>query len=484
MPRKKELFPRAAFAEIGAAGLKSFSGRIDEEFLRRLKGIKGVTTYNEMRRNDAIVGSMLFAVEQLIQNAALNIVPGEDTNEGLKAADLIKTALDDTSQPWIDVLSSILTFLPFGWSYHNVVLKKREGFNRDPRRNSKYNDGLIGWRKISLRGQDSLDRWELGENGSILGMWQRPPPTFQEFFVPIANSILFRTKPEKNNPEGTSVLRNSVRPYYFKKHLEEVEGIGVERELTGLPVMTPPEGVDIWNTKDDEARNALNQAETIVRSIRRDEHEGIVKPFGWELELLASAGQRTYDTSEIIGRWDQRIAVTLLADMLLIGHEKVGSFALVTSKTKLFSVAMEGYAKQIASIFNRFAIPRLLLVNGMSVEKPPQMEFGPIETPSLKELGEYVAKLSGAGFVLDEDLDKYLRQVANFPEPLGPPAEVVDVFDPNAEEKVVEGKEGTTTQTSVQSKPIKAVRETNKPQPKETGTKPKKLVKKWILVQE
>src|SRR5690606_2491763 len=113
---------------------------------------------------------------------------------------------------------------------------------------------------------------------------QVAPPSYNKVVIPMSKGLLFRTEIARDNPEGRSLLRNAYRPWYFKKRIEEIEGIGIERDLAGLPVLTPPENVDIWDPENVEAQRLRSRAESLVRNIRRDRSEGIVKPYGWELE--------------------------------------------------------------------------------------------------------------------------------------------------------------------------------------------------------
>ncbi|MCE2604181.1 hypothetical protein LH384_34385, partial [Pseudomonas aeruginosa] len=77
-------------------------------------------------------------------------------------------------------------------------------------------------------------------------------------------ALHFVTKSRKNNPEGRSVLRGAYRAWYFKRRIQEIEGIGLERDLAGFPVLTAPERMDLWDTDDPEMVEALNRAESIV----------------------------------------------------------------------------------------------------------------------------------------------------------------------------------------------------------------------------
>jgi phage gp29-like protein len=109
----------------------------------------------------------------------------------------------------------------------------------------------------------------------------------------------------------------------------------------------------------------------------------------------------------------------VLADFILIGHQAVGSFALASSKTELFAVAIGGWLTSIADVLNRHAVPRLLALNPeFAKAKMPTFAHDDIETPDLEGLGNYIAALSGAGMTLfpDEELEDFVRRAAGMPE--------------------------------------------------------------------
>jgi hypothetical protein len=412
------------FNQFGKIGLIQYDGMIYEEINQKLIGIKGIEIYKEMSEEDAVIGALLFAIEMLIRQVDWSIESYSDEKKDLEMADFVKSNMMDMSHSWEDLISEILSMLVYGWSYHEICYKKRNGFNKDVDKNSRFNDGKIGWSKISVRSQESLYKWELDNNGNILGMYQRPAPNYNLLFVPYEKSLLFRTVYKKNNPEGRSILRNAYRSWYFKKNIEIIEGIGIERDLAGLPVAWVPPELLNSNASVGE-KSVLSEIKNIVRNIRRDEQEGIVFPMAYDennnkiynLELLSSSGSRQFNTNEIIQRYDNRIAMTVLADFILLGHEKVGSFALSSDKTNLFSVALGAWLKSICEVFNRKAIPDLFLINGFDVERLPRLVFSDIESMSLEELGNYINKLAVSGVSLfpNKELEDYLLRVANLP---------------------------------------------------------------------
>lgn len=405
--------------EIGRIGQNRWGGVFREEFLTELQGRRGVQVYREMSENDDVVGSILFAVEMLIRQAEWDVQPGGGGAKDREAAGFVRGCMDDMQDTWTDTLSEILSFLPFGWSAHEIVYKRRCGQSRDVRLRSKYSDGLIGWQKLPIRAQETLYEWRYDGRDNLTGMVQLPPPDFGLIEIPVEKLLLFRTKSRKGSPEGRSILRNAYRDWYFKRRIQEIEGIGVERDLAGFPTLTAPEGMNIWDGDDPEMAAIRAAAERIVQNIRRDSLEGVVLPANWRLELLSTGGRRQFDTNAIIERYDTRIAMTVLADFVLLGHQKTGSWALSSDKTELFSMAIGAYLDIIAEVFNNQAIPRLIDLNGgyfSGLTDYPKLTHGDIEAPDLGQLGTFIQTITNCGALIpDEAVENYLRRVSGLP---------------------------------------------------------------------
>ncbi len=415
--------------ELGRIGQRRYhiSGmptQFMEEFLRELQGIKGVEVYTEMADNDATVGAILFAVEMLMRQAEFHVEPASESAKDKEAAEFVESCMHDMERTWTDYLSEIMSFLVYGWSYHEIVYKRRVGKSSSPITNSKYNDGLIGWRKIPIRSQDTLYGWNYKDGtDDLIGMTQQPPPDFGQIFIPLEKALHFRTRSRKDNPEGRSILRTSYRAWYFKKRIEEIEGYGIERDLAGFPVLYAPADMNIWDTSDPEMVEVLARAEYIVSSIRRDAREGLVLPGGengWKLELVTSGSRRQFDTNAILDRYNKSIATCVMADFLMLGHQAVGSFALADNKTSLFGLAIGTFLDVICEVFNKQAIPRLIDLNGehfKGISDYPKMEHGDIEERDLIQAATFLEKMTGCGLLTpDEELEAEIRRMAGLPE--------------------------------------------------------------------
>jgi hypothetical protein len=123
--------------------------------------------------------------------------------------------------------------------------------------------------------------------------------------------------------------------------------VGVERDLAGIPYAKVP-GRLLSADRTAEELTTYNAIVNIVTNLRNDEQAAIVWPNDrdeqgnpyYEFGLLTTGGSRLFDTGKIIERYDSRIAMAVMADFILLGHQQVGSYSLVSSKTNLFSTAL------------------------------------------------------------------------------------------------------------------------------------------------
>lgn len=412
------------FSEIGVTGIARSAGILDDEILPELRGARRAQAIRQMVSNDATIGALLFCIKMLVRQVDWRIDAASEDGADQEAAEFVRGCLfEDMSVSWADTLSDVISFLPWGWSLHETVYKRREGDSRDPSRRSRFTDGRIGWRKWPIRSQETLYRWQFDDTGGVQAMEQMAPPDYAVRVIPIDKALLFRTEGNRGSPEGYSILRNAYRAWRMKTRIENLEGIGIERDLAGLPVAyLPPEYMDPNATA---AQRATYQAvKDLVTGIRRDEQEGVVMPMAYDangkplfdLKLLTSGGARQFNTNETINRYDVRILMSVMADFLMLGAEKVGSFALSSDKTDLFAAAIGAWLGGIAGVVNQHAIPRLLRLNGMPTDSIPRLAHGDIEVPDLAELADYVMKLVGAGVLTaTPELEGHLREVASLP---------------------------------------------------------------------
>lgn len=418
--------PGTEMMELGATGLQQMGGLIHEEFLHQLQGKNALRAFREMSENDPIVRGMLYAIEMLLKGVEWSVEPGDESADSAEAAEWLGSVLEDMSHTMSDFISEWMACPIYGFAPFEVVLKLRNGDNEKPGLASKFDDGKIGVRKFAIRHPSTLDRWLFDEAGGIQGMVQRAAPKWAVVAIPIERMLLFRALTRKGNPEGTSLLRGAYVAWFRKKKLEGIEAIGIERNMAGFPLIYHPAE---WAVSGGPHSAMLDEVRQIVKRIKVDEQAGLALPAIFdengnrllEFSLVATSGKQGADVSPIIERYGRHMLMSVLADVIMLGHEKVGSFALADSKTNLFTVGLGALLDDIRDTMNRHLVPRLMRINGFKVTALPKFEHSDLETVDLTALSDYVSKLSAAGAPLfpseNGELERHLYRVAGLPVP-------------------------------------------------------------------
>jgi hypothetical protein len=381
--------------EIGRTGLQQFSGRIQADFLREFHGIEAYKRLNEMRLNSPIIGGLLNAIRMPI--LSMDWTPASTEGEEDVRLEILRAAIDNMSYGWNDHVAEALLFVPFGYYPFEIVYERGE-------------NGWLLWRKFSPRGQDTITRWQFSDDGGIEGFYQRVNFT-EEKFIPIDKTVLYRINVERNNPEGRSILRTAWTSYYYAKYISQSEAIGIERGMDGFPVITLPEGA---STDEDDSNSDAAKAAEFVRNIRNDEQAGMVLPNGWALDLLAPGAQSRLDADKVIRRYEARILMSSLAQFLNLGQEGVGSLALSSDQTDFFTMSVNAVADVIADTVTKYAIPRLLKLNGYDAAGL-SLTHTPANQEDVTKISGFLASVGDYLNWSAED-EVWLRQVARLPE--------------------------------------------------------------------
>lgn len=420
---------------IGDNGLRHRQGRVAEEWHRDLRGKNGIKTYRQMRDNSPVIGASMFILKSIITNLDWPVRRADDATDkdaAERAGQYLESIIEDMDHAWSDFIDgAVEAGLPFGFAPHEIVLKIRGGDSDDPRFRSRFDDRRVGVRKLALRPPHTLERWEISETGDILGMHQFNPTTGRRVFLPIGKLLLLRTTAVNNSPEGRSLLRNAYRPWYYSTNIEEIEAIGIERELCGLPHFeVPPHMMSESASAEDKQRiaNVKQQGQ----DIRNDERGCIVTPAyeysttqginvktGWNFSLVKSGGKRAMDTDAVIRRHEHRQAMSVMTELLLLGSSSVGTESLATTKMKMLGMAVGGIVDTlILGPFNNVLVPMIMRMNpDIPRDAWPVLGRGDVVAPSLEEVGQFLKYTVPHGVIVPDDkLEGAVRDLANLPD--------------------------------------------------------------------
>lgn len=400
---------------VGVTGLSFWRGYVNQEYLTQLKGGRAFKVFREMA-DDATIGALLDAITMPLLSAEFFVEPASEDKPDVEAAEFVESCRDDfTGYTWRQHVFDMMSALTYGFSIGEVVLKKRNGDKGKPP--SAYSDGRVGIATIDPRAQTSLDHWGMDEQQHVTSFIQRDPNTGVYHDIPAERMVHWAWRPEYRNPEGRSAMRSIYKDWYFRKNLEVIESIGIERDLAGLPMIRLPFGA----TKAD-ADTAL----AIVKNMRNDEEAGIVLPGpprgdkdgkGWDLELLGGGGKQ-YNARETIRDYDKKILMRFFAQFLLLGMDKVGTQALVKGSQDFFTLALKSIQQELLEVWNGQLIPYLFRFNSFSgLTGLPKLNWADPGKADIAGLSTLLKEMTAAQIITaSAELEDHVRSVAGLPD--------------------------------------------------------------------
>ncbi len=369
-----------------------FKSSIDDELETRLAGQGYIREFKKMADSDAICGAVLLAITKIFQS-----IEWKTVNDDKK---VLERSLANVN--WNERLDEILSFLIYGHDIQEVVYKKDD-------------DGMMVWKGMYTRPQSTILYWNHDDNGDLVSITQQGEEGEGEADININRCLHFASMKTRNNPQGKSIFRNAYRDWYYRTNIERIEAIGIERDLTGIPIMKPSDNDMLVDEKGKFT--ALGKwAWQTVKNIKNGHQEGIVLPNQWEFDLQGSPGQGQFDLNKVIDRYDGKMALSMLSQFLILGViNNSGSFALAAEQSSLFYQAVTGFANMVAHTVNTQFIgaPAMALLN--DIEQPKLVVVG-INKPDLEETASFLGRLLKYNIITPDDkLEEHLRDQASLP---------------------------------------------------------------------
>ncbi len=409
--------PRLRLSEQGHTGLRVSNKQIQEEANRVFRYPEFLRTVAEMR-NQPTVAAAFNVYRMLISRVKWTVEPPEGATEEQKTrAKFVQQCMYDMEGSWGSFISEVLTYLEYGFSIQEKVYRRRLRKN-----GSKYNDGLVGLRKLSPRGQDTIRFWYFSEDGRELeGVGQslinlENAARYTQIVaslnadsvieIPRSKFLLFAADSTKGNPQGRSLLKPIYLAYKRLEMLQDQELLGIAKDLAGIPlIQIPPKYMDPNASAEDKA--VYEMCKTIVNNLAAGEQRGLVFPKMidgeskldvFSISLLERKGQGI-DLDTVIQRYRMEILQALSVDVIAMGQSEGGSYSLADEKSSLLAMALDHRLKEIADVLNNDLVPQLFAINGWVDEELPKFKAGDIEDVSIDEYSKAVQRMVSVGAV-------------------------------------------------------------------------------------
>jgi len=422
------VIPRIQLGEQGVLGLKVTHKRIMEEAQAAFRYPAFIGTVNEMRNNPT-VGAAMNVYRMMISRVQWDVEPPvEATDVDKQRAEIIRTMMHDMEHSWGAFVESVIPYLEYGFAINEIVLRRRL-----KRNGSKFNDGLVGLKKLAPRSQDTICGWVFSDDGADLVAVEQSlkHTTNSARFANRTNEngtltidrekfLLFSASATKGNPEGTSLYKNIYLAFKQMTLLQNQELLGIAKDVQGiLKIAIPPRYLDPNASPEDQA--VVSAFQTIIDNYNAGTQRGLLVPNMIDPEsklplftydLMESKGGAKYDTEAVIKRLQGDILSALSVDILKLGSEGSGSFSLAESKSSVLALAIDYRLKEIAEVLNSHLMRTLYEMNGWDTTNMARFSYKDVEEVSLEEFSKAIQRIfSTSAIEVDREVLNRVRTV-------------------------------------------------------------------------
>lgn len=383
-----------------------------------LLGVARWNVYEDMVRDIAIIASGVRLFLNLMANAVWTVNPPEDLNDAQTTqaqeyADLAYDILFDMTSSWSTVVRKVAMFRFAGFSIMEWTAKMRA-------------DGAVGLLDVEHRPQRTIVRWQRDKGGTVEAVVQRVAGR-AEAVLPRSKVVYAVDDLLTDEPEGLGLFRHLAPTADRLKTFLDLEEVGFETDLRGIPIARAPLGElqkevhDAGEAGSDERTKAETRRQAMLRPLRefiekhiRNKKTGVMLPSDtflsegdkgkapsavpkWALELLNGDSQSFEQIAAAIKEMKQDLARIMGTEHLLLGSDGAGSLALARSKVGTFYLTVTSTLMDLVEIFDRDIIAPLADLNGWPDELRPQMGVNEISDRDLEQVLAALKDLATAG---------------------------------------------------------------------------------------
>lgn len=401
---------------LGSTNVLDIGGYLVEfERIRELFGERRFETYDRMVKDTTIVAAGVRLMLNLLANAEWSVSPAEGQEDNPRAkeiADLAYSAMFDMTTNWSTIVRKVAMYRFQGFSIMEWTAKRRD-------------DGAIGFMDIENRPQRSIVRWLRDASGTVEAVVQRLTASAQEVTIPRSKFIYGVDDTLTDSPEGMGLYRHLAVTAERLKEFLDLEKIGYETDLRGIPIARAPLGelqAEVKAAPDGDGKKKAEAARSAKLKPLRDfisKHvrnlkTGLLLPSDtyhtstpdssistttpkWAVDLLNGESSSFDAMAKAIVRMNEELARVLGVEHLLLGTGGTGSLALAQSKIGTFYLTITSTLMEMVEIFERDFIGPLADLNGWPEELIPSLGVSEINEMDIEMVSRVLMNLATAG---------------------------------------------------------------------------------------
>jgi hypothetical protein len=423
---------------MGLPGTPITAGFLRElgEYNPKMEGVNAIWTYQEMRRGDAQVASVLRGCKLPILAAQWQVKPPPDSEIGnrkletkglssfqfpgsrfqvssngagqataAKAKEISNFIRENlfsglewpthtgswVTQDWKEVVRYGLRMLDFGAACYEEVMAVDGDRIRVRRLADRQALTFYRWHTDPHAVDPSIPPYvyDDGETLYALEQWGYRSNRFEYVLLPTEKACIFTHDQEGANFWGIPLTRAMYPHWYLKHHLSRINAIACERNGLGVPlILLPP----------NPSRQDVAAAQQWVTSLAAHEKTGLSLPHGAEFKMVGIEGQ-IREILPAIEYEDAQIARCGFMNFMELGQRSTGSGSRAVGgvQAKFFYLASQYEADFIAARIRNTTIRRLVLFNFGPEAPVPYLVPSNVQARALEEAADIISKLAAVG---------------------------------------------------------------------------------------
>ena len=395
---------------VGRPGFAVYGGYVEEN--EKDKDLRSrderYRTYSEILANTSIVAAGTRYFLNLVGSSHWRFTPSDADTDGMYAERAEAMMTSDPATPWHRIVRRSAMYRFYGFAIQELTAQRHK-------------DGWYTIGDIEPRAQRTIERWDIDETGGVLGVTQRNPQDSVEIYLPRGKVIYLVDDSLHDSPEGLGLFRHLAKPARRLKRYEQLEGIGFDTDLRGVPVGRAPftelqKAVDDGRMTEDERATILKPLTVFLQDHIKGVHLGLLldsmpyessedagsKPAitkQWDAELLQGSSSSFSANAAAIERMNREMARILGVEQMMLGTS-TGSYALSQDKTNQFYLIVDGSLREIRECYRKDILERYWRLNGWPMDTIPELSTQSVRFSDVEQIGRVLRDMALAGVML------------------------------------------------------------------------------------
>ena len=398
--KKVKKAPENISPELGNLGIALSD---DERYNIARKDLKfpdSVSTFDKMAQN-IVIATALSATNMLAERTPLYFEAYDDTKQSKKRKEFVEQCFDDMTHSLKDFVLDCMTSQKYGFAILEKVFRYR-----NTKYGSKYDDGLVGIKRLPLRHQSTITGWDFDdEMRDLLGFYQANINGYisttknknflvtslkksidesndSNIFIPRDRFLHIKANGTQGNPEGVSPLAPCYTYWRKLEQLLDTEEVACFKNMNGIAVSkipsvymsedaTPEQKMVAQIHKDGVTKLGVGSQTGLLLPSDRDENGS---PY-FDFDLKSASASNITAISNVIRTRSDQIYQCLFADIMILG---TGTSGAVKNKADMLNMLVEARLNEICDQINKDLLPDLFRRNGWDETKTPKLVIGKI----------------------------------------------------------------------------------------------------------